>query len=148
MENCQINFIKANINRPHIIVGESALANNGLIYWSNCLKLWTPYETLDGVKYIGGVLEYYHLIDDKYLTVVDSDLNLYIPTQEKSIIDVILHLDEYYIEGLLIEALQNYIAQHDDLLTLYNVANYYGLSAKELDYWINEAINEDDMSMG
>lgn len=148
MENCQVNFIKANSDRPHIIVGESALANNGLIYWCNCLKLWTPYELLDGVKYHGGVLEYYHLIDDAYLDVVDSDLNLYIPTQEKSIVDVILHLEQYYIEGPLIEALQNYIAQHNDLLILYNVADYYGISSVDLDYWINEAINEDDMSMG
>lgn len=148
MEDCQLHFIKANSNRLHFIVGESALANNGLIYWNNCLKLWTPYEMLDGVSHYGGVLEYYHLIDEMYVKPVDEELMLYIPTQEKAIVDVIIHLERYYIEGPLIEALQNYIAQHDDLLTLYNVAQFYGLKSYDLDYWINETINEDDMSIG
>ncbi len=136
-------------NRPHLIVGESALARNGLMYGSCVLCIYTPYKELHHLNFNDVYIEHYHITDDKEcISCIDNNFNIYIPTAERAIVDTIINLDNNYIEGPLIESLQNYSSKNDDLSLLYKVADTYNLSREDLEYWLQEAREESDMSMG
>lgn len=143
----QLRFLLRNNSRTTSIVGHAALENNSLLYGNNFLTVYTPYDTLDNLT-LGDVrLENYHYGDSKFMRRVGD--KLYLPTREKAIIDTIAFLDKNYNEGELIEALQNYSRMvKEDYSKLYEVADYYKVSRETVDYWINEANEESDMSMG
>lgn len=63
-------------------------------------------------------------------------------------VDTITFLDKNYIEGPLIESLQTYLYRNKDLSKLREVTDFYNLPMSTLDYWIKEAEEETDMSMG
>lgn len=136
-------------NNPgdHLIVGESALARNGLMYCGNILCLYTPYIELDGVVRFGIITECNHFEDGYYCTTAGRD-NLWLPSAERALVDTINFLKQNYIEGPLIESLQTYLSEHNDLSKLYEVADFYKVPRETIDYWINEAREETSMSMG
>lgn len=145
--------IFVDVNRPtnFLLVGTPSLVYNGLMYGNvsgEMLTVYTDILELDGL-HLGDVsLEYNHFNDSAYCIEFDKDNNLWLPTAERALVDTIHFLKQNYIEGPLIESLQNYLAKHEDLSELYAVAEHYSVSRDEIDYWINEALEEDDMSMG
>lgn len=131
----------------HLVVGESALARNGLMYSGNILCLYTPYQELDGVARFGIITECNHFEDGYFCKTIDRD-NLWLPSAERALVDTINFLEKNYIEGPLIESLQTYLSEHEDLSELYKVADFYNVPKESINYWINEALEETDMSMG
>ena len=84
--------------------------------------------------------------DTKYTNPRKTNRYLHEPTKERALVETIKFHD-YFNEGILIEALQNYIRNVEDFSLLYEVAEYFGVSRDDVDYWINEAREESDMSM-
>lgn len=149
-ENQQI-FLDVNKSINFLIVGIPSLVYNKLM-WGGIgiepLILYIDKKILNGTI-LGDVhLEYYHFNDDMYREVFDRENRLYLPTAERALVDTIAFLDKNYIEGPLIESLQNYLDKHQDLSKLYSVADHYKVPRDKIDYWINEAREETDMSMG
>ncbi len=130
-----------------------ATASNrrGLCYFnSNYLQLLTDKEQLDRLQLATCEYIYYPNLDRVHY-VEPSAVNpgLLIPTRERAIVDYIKLLEEYGDEGILIESLQSYLYNFSkDLPKLYEVADFFQLSRDSLDYWLEEARNESDMSMG
>lgn len=144
----QLAHIRANSPADFLAVSETALAANGLMWGGGGLVLYTPLSEIDNLT-VGDVrFEHNHFSDSDNCYVMDMEHNIWVPTAEKALVDTIAFLDDNYIEGALIESLQNYLAKHDDLSKLYEVADHYNVSRDKVDYWINEAIEEGDMSMG
>lgn len=139
-------FLKDNKNNL-LLGGISAASYNGLVYGAEALEIYTPYEELDNIVLRGFVLRHYHLTDTNFIEEIEP--GVYKPNREKCIIDTIVFLDKNYNEGLLIEMLQNYAYQEKrDFTKLYKVGEFYNVSKKTIDYWIKEADEEGDMSMG
>ncbi len=129
------------------VCGDSALDLNGLIYSGPFIIFQTFIEDLNNFRVCDVVLQYYHFDDDYYLSRHND--NVYLPTAERAVIDAVAFLDRNYNEGALVEALQNYIRRNTDgFAKLYEVANHYNVPISDVDYWINEAREESDMSMG
>ena len=144
----QKNYLKANIYNETLIVGQSALVNNGLMYGPCGLVVLAYDESLHGIRLGDVFLEYFHFTDGHYCTEIDREHKVWLPTPERALVDTMFFIDKNYIEGPLIESLQDYLSRHDDLTELRSVASFYGLKNDVLNYWINEALNESDMSMG
>lgn len=144
-------YLTANRGRDFLLVGIPSLVYNGLMYGnvnSEPLVLYTPYSELDGVLNIDVHLEHNHFNDSDFVFVFSESNNLWLPTPERAIIDTIAFLNYNYIEGPLIESLQNYMYKRDDYTELYKVAEHYNVSRDTVDYWLKEAREESDMSMG
>lgn len=143
----QIMFLKANGGAA--ICAAPALAMSGLSWGSNLIAIWTSYESLHRTVLGDVYYSHYHFDDDEYLIKIDNDLNVYLPTAERCLIDAVKFHEQSYDEGVFIEALQNYIRKNtDSYAKLYEVANHYCVPISDVNYWINEAIEESDMSMG
>lgn len=125
---------------------------NSALQYSNLLPIRVdPIEVATDIPIIDGVMtltKYFIKTnkDDKNFVTIVGDLA--IPTPERAIVDYITckkHMDE----GNLIWAIQNYIDEYGEGMTeIYKVADFYGVERKQIDYWFNEARNEDDYSMG
>ncbi len=144
-------YIEANGHVDMLMVSTPSLIYNKLM-WGNAgiepLYIYTPIAELDGLR-LGDVhLESNHFSDGAYCSLMDEENRLWLPTAERALVDTIAFLDNNYIEGPLIESLQTYVNEHDDLSELYKVARYYKVSKNDIDYWIREAREEGDMSMG
>lgn len=142
----QAIYMMSNKNSKNVLTGYSAFEYNGLIYGCNSFYVYTSSEKMDRVQYSGIVFEHYHFNDEVYLREIHP--NLYVPSRERAIVDAIAHMDKYYREGELIEALQDYTDQTDDYTLLYEVANHYGVSIDKIDEWIREAITSPPASIG
>lgn len=142
--------IYLDVNKPtnFQIVGESALTYNKLMWGGGDLVLYTPVSLLDNLSYGDIHLEHNHFTDGYYCNEVDGENNLWLPSAERALVDTINFIEQNYIEGPLIESLQTYLSEHDDLSKLYEVADFYKVSRDTIDYWINEAREESSMSMG
>lgn len=144
----QQTYIDANKPANFLIVNTTALTLNKLMWGGNELILYTPWEELDHLPMCDMRLEHYHFADGNYCTLIDDKNNLWLPTAERALVDTIHFIEQNYIEGPLIESLQNYLSSHADLSELYTVADHYNVPSEKIDYWINEAREESDMSMG
>lgn len=130
-----------------VIVGSNALASYGLVSGYNMHCIQTDCKSLNGVSLDNVVFEYYRLWDnDNYLNKVGD--NLYCPTPERAIIDCIVWQNENRDEGFLIEALQTYQQRGHHVEDLYECADHYLVPREVVNYWWQEALDEEDMSMG
>lgn len=127
-------------------VGQDSLSHAGLIHGCGITVIWTEYPEIDHVHLTNVVYEHYHVHDSAYLRVL-SDGSL-TPTAERALVDCMIWQDHNYDEGFLIEALQSYQYDGHQASDLYEVADHYLLPHEVVDYWWNEALEEDDMSMG
>lgn len=125
-----------------------ALAMNGLAWGSNLTAIWTRFESLHRINLGDIYLTHYHFDDDAHLKKIDDELNVYLPTPDRCLIDAVKFVEKSYDEGVFIEAMQNYLRKHKDLSELYAVADHYNVPKADVDYWIAEALEESDMSMG
>lgn len=133
-------------SEPSILVGETVLGMNGLIYTSPFYHILTNHSPLDGYTNDNIRYEYYHFRDDFELKEIAP--NVFLPSAERAIVDAMVWLAKNYNEGALIEALQSYQSRVKDKAGLYRVADYYEVPHSCIDYWWEEAENETDMSMG
>lgn len=134
-----------------IMTLSTAMNRVGLCYFNSWyLDLASDRKELNGFKFPMCRYLYYPDLDRiHYLTPSKDNPNLLIPTRERAIVDYIKLEEEYGDEGILIESLQSYLRDYEeDLPKLYEVADFFKLPRKELDYWLNEAREESDMSMG
>lgn len=136
--------LKSNI----LVVGNSAIARNGLAYDMYPISIYTNCRPLNGIHVDNLVYEAYHF-NDLYLCK-EIKPNVFLPTPEKAIFDAIVWLPENMNEGTLIEALQTYQEWYGNSgkQKLYEVADHYGVPYEFIDYWWKEAEEESDMSMG
>lgn len=138
------------VEQLSVICGQCALARCGLINsnWIH-LDLWTRYKELDGID--SAIIKYFYnpAIDYTYEVFPEqSNPNLLLPSKERAIVEYIM-CEKWRDEGILIEALQAYVRDYGNhLAQLFVVAEFFSLSEEELDYWLNEAREESDMSMG
>ena len=147
----QQKFIDVNRPTKFLLVGTPSLVYNDLMYGNiggEHLNVYTDIEDLDGIRLGDVSLEHYHCSDSEYCSEMDPINNLWLPTAERALVDTINFLDKNYIEGPLIESLQTYLSSHEDLSELYAVAAHYNVPKENIDYWIKEALEESDMSMG
>lgn len=131
---------------PSILVGETALGINHLMYTSPLYHILTNHPPLDGYVNNSIRYEYYHFRDDFELKEIAP--NVFLPSAERAIVDAIVWLKKNYNEGALIEALQSYQQMGKDKSALYGVADHYEVPYSCIDYWWEEVENETDMSMG
>ncbi len=125
---------------------------NSALQYSNLLPIRVePVEIAVDIPIIDGVMtltKYFiksNKDDRNFVKIVG---NFAVPTPERAIVDYITcekHLDE----GNLIWAIQNYIDEYgEEMMDIYKVADFYGVDRDQIDFWFNEARNDDDYSMG
>lgn len=132
-----------------VLAGETALFRSGLTYaQSYTLDVWTNYEDIPNGLFAVFVRYYQNPLAKDFKYTIESTTNsrIHEPTKERAIVETIKFHD-YFNEGILIEALQNYIAGNPDMALVYEVADYFKVSRDDIDYWFNEAREESDMSM-
>ena len=132
------------VTEKHVICGSCALARTGLVVFNaNNLALFTTYAEFD--KFSASAVIYYYNPDIDYeYEVTPSQTNplLLRPSKERAIVECIKFIDNVD-EGLLIEALKNYLSYFwDD--KIYEVADHFGVSRETLDYWLQEAREDED----
>ena len=132
-------------DKIHVVCCSCALARNGLVYDNpEFLVVFTTYKELDNFNAGIAAFVYNSVIDcEHYVKPVVNNPKLLIPTKERAIVESIIFFDSCD-EGLLIEALKNYLYSNPDLTELYTVADFFKLERSKLDYWIKEAIEDED----
>ena len=133
----------------YVLAGDDALYQAGLTTQPVPTPMcWTTYEEIPiGLDAV--FVKYYfnpYGKDTKYTNPRKTNRYLHEPTKERALVETI-KFHGYFNEGILIEALQNYIRNVKDFSLLYEVAEYFSVSRDDVDYWINEAREESDMSM-
>ena len=144
----QLRYLSANKGYPILIVGTRSLVDNGLMYGPCTLDVYESNPRCHDIHFGDVVLEHYHFYDCNFCTEIYPEYQLWLPSAERALVDTIAFLDRNYIEGPLIESLQTYLEEHEDLSELRKVADFYKLPQETLDYWIKEAQDETDMSWG
>lgn len=127
-----------------VACGSYALTKNSLLRFSTgTLCVFTDSTILEKVTCTG--FDYYYRnmeIDYKYgLRPSKENPLLLIPSKERAIAECIKYLD-YMDEGELTEALKEYLDRFwDD--RIYEVGEHFGVSKEILDYWFEEAKNDE-----
>lgn len=132
-----------------ILAGETALFRSGLTYaQSYTLDVWTDYEDIPNGLFAVFVRYYQNPLakDFKYTIKSPANDKVHEPTKERAIVETI-KFHEYFNEGILIEAIQSYIAYNPSMALVYEVADYFNVPRDDIDYWFNEAREESCMSM-
>ena len=134
------------IEKESVLCDFCALTRNGLTMQNpDFIVLWTNYAELDGTTTAAIKYLYNPNLDRvNYLTPSPTNANLLLPTKERAIVEYIL-CERWRDEGTLIEALKTYLWQFKDMDKLYEVADHFKLSREELNYWINEAYNDEEI---
>lgn len=136
-------LIDKEIKTKVVICGNCSLARNGLTYYpGKHLDLFTKYKELDNLNL--SVITYYYNPNIDYtnfVTPMETNVNILLPSPERAIIECIKFIDIVQ-EDILIEAIQNYKLFYKSYDKLYEMANFYNLPKKELDYWIYESEND------
>lgn len=133
----------------YVLAGDDALYHAGLTNQPvDTPMCWTEYEEIPNG--IFAVFAYYYFNpfgkDTKYAIPMQTNILAYKPTKERAIVETV-KFHEYFNEGVLIEALQSYIAGTPNMTLIYEVADYFKVSRDDIDYWFNEAREESNMSM-
>lgn len=142
-------IIDGTLSDAAIACGPSALVRAGLTsLCMNDLFCWTDEYILSGVG--NGVVKF--LYNPIYKKIGFADLKcspfsvkILEPTRERAILEYMAWID-YFHEGYLIEALQDYMGLNS-INKLYESAPTYGVNKDVLDYWIKEA-REDNFTVG
>lgn len=134
------------INERRVLCGECALNRVGLVHFnSDHLHLMTDQPDFDNFSMVYMTYFYYPVIDfTNWVSPCRTNKLLLLPTRERAIIDY-LRCENHCDEGYLIEALKNYLEQFQDLPKLREVATFYDVPLETLDYWINEALTDEEI---
>ena len=133
-------------DKEYVLCGPCALARAGLVtYSTELLYLQTSYKELDGVCTIYITYWFYDDIDTQYcVTPGDENPLILHPSKERAIIEY-LKCKRWCDEGILIEALKSYLLWFRDDDKLYKCADHFGVSRDTIDYWINEALTDEEV---
>lgn len=129
-----------------VITGVCALARNGLVYANAThLDLQTDELRLDKLHTVPCNFFYNANIDWNYdLSKSESNPLLLLPSKERAIIECIQHIS-WCDEGILIEALKTYLMWFRDDKKLYACADHFAVPRDTVDYWINEALTDEEV---
>lgn len=135
-----------NYTEKAVLTGACALARNGLTTTSlQHLDIQTSHKELDGLYTVPCSFHYNNAIDMEYqLTKSESNSLLLLPSKERALVECIKHLD-WCDEGILIEALKSYLQWFRDDEKLYECAKHFGVEKDTIDYWINEALTDEEV---
>ncbi len=135
-----------NYTEKSVITGACALARAGLTTTStNHLDLQTSIKSLDGLRTLPCNFYYNGNIDYVYeLSPGQVNPLLLQPSKERAIVENIAHLD-WIDEGILIEALQNYLLWFRNDEKLYKCADHFNVPRETIDYWIREAEEDEEV---
>ena len=142
---CYDVLVGSNMKEPAVCIGEMAFIRCGLTtLLTDVLQLSTLVTGITGIHNLIAKW-YFNPWADCYEFTKPSHKhpNILVPTRERAIIEYIIFKD-YFDEGILIEGLKIYIQQNTDFTTLRDVAKYFKLKDSILDYWINEALTDED----
>lgn len=134
------------VTEKHVLCGPCALARAGLTtYSTDLLFLETPYKRINGVSTVCITYWYYAKIDYNYC-VTPGKVNPYIlhPSKERAIIEY-MSAKKWCDEGILIEALKTYLMWFRDDKKLYACADHFAVPRDTVDYWINEALTDEEV---
>lgn len=134
-------------NYSGIVTGITALVWNGIcsmLPWYT--ELSSSNSVLNDIHIPLGRYVYKPYVDkENYLRPSSNNPKMLVPTVERAVVEYILD-EEHCDEGILIEALKNYLWQYPEKLQeLYKVAEFYGLARETLDYWLEEARTDDSI---
>lgn len=134
------------IKERRVICAHCALARVGLTTFSPVhLDLWTKYPSIDGVD--AAIVRYLYNpnIDYEYeLTPMNTNPLLLLPSKERALVEFI-KCEKWCDEGILIESLKTYLNWFYNEKHLYEVAAYFQLPKETLDYWIKEALEDEEI---
>lgn len=124
-----------------------ALVRNGLINWDGGvhLDMYTEIKTLHRFNMVYLMYFYTKHIDYEYcLRPSSTNPLILVPSKERALIEYMR--DEYLCdEGILIEALKNYIMWFRDDTLLHEAAEHFGVSWDTVLYWIHEAETDEEI---
>ena len=132
-------------NESMIVCGECALQRCGLTsHLTNQIQAFTNDPTIHNCENM--YIKYYYtpIVDfsDCVLSVENS--LIYEPKKERALLEYIKNID-YFNEGILIEGLKDYIRYTTDYRDrLYEFSCKYEVSEDTINYWINEALEDED----
>jgi hypothetical protein len=134
------------IKETRVMCAQCAFARQGLIYWIGPhLDLWTYYSSIDGLNTSAVRYLYNKNIDYEYeVQPYFTNPNLLLPSKERAIVEYI-KCERWCDEGTLIEGLKTYLDQFCDMEHLYEVAEFFKLDKPILDYWIKEALEDEEI---
>lgn len=131
------------VDEKRVLCGSCALGRVGLVM-SNCihLDLMTDYKDFDKFNLVYLTYYYYPNIDYTHWVHPSSDnKNILVPTKERALVEYIKN-EKWCDEGILIEALKNYLEFFRNDEELFKVADFFELDRDILHYWINEALED------
>lgn len=129
-----------------VLTGTCALARDGLVYAnSQHLEMQTDEIQLKDLRTVPCNFFYNKDIDWEYeLTESPSNHLLLLPSKERALVECIKH-PNWCDEGILIEALKSYLMWFRDDEKLYKCADHFGVVRDVIDYWINEALTDEEV---
>lgn len=134
------------IKQTSVVCNQCALARAGLSASGKVhLDVFTDSKNLNQVTDTGVITYYFNPDIDYEYEVTPSETNslLLLPSKERAIVECIKWL--YYVdEGVLIEALKTYLDMFwND--RIYEVGAHFAVSRETLDYWFNEAREDEEV---
>lgn len=129
-----------------LVTAETGLAIHGLVNSYNTYCVMTDVKALNNCVLELVTFKFWYFDNLEFTEEVYP--RMFVPTAERAIIDCMIWQSKNYDEGFLIEALQNYQYKGHVVSDLYEVADYFNLDRRVVDYWWHEAEEESDMSMG
>lgn len=134
------------IEGNYVLCGTCALSRNALTYErGEHVEVFTKNKQFDGMCL--AVITYYYNpnIDfDNFVTPMSTNPNLLLPNAERAIIEA-LKFPDTTMEITIIESLNSYIDRFKDTKKLYEMAEFYKYPKEQLEYWINEALNDTEI---
>ena len=134
------------VEQLSVLCMHSALARAGLTSHStNHVCIMTSHRELDNLDLV--YMTYYYYPDIDYVHWVSPSTSnplLLQPTKERAIVEYMKN-ERWYDEGILIEALKSYLMWFRNDNLLYEVADFFRLDRKTLDYWIGEALTDEEV---
>lgn len=134
------------VEKKSVMCMQCALARTGLVYGNlSFLVLWSEYKILDGLT--AGAVQYLYNddIDFNYELMPESTNPLLLcPSKERALVECI-KCEKWCDEGVLIEAMKNYLWAFKDMDKLYEVADHFKVPRSKIDYWVKEAEEDEDL---
>lgn len=134
------------VRKKSVLCMQSALARSGLTTGNlDFMDIWTTYKSIDGIT--AGVVRYLYNnnIDFSYeLSREKTNPLLLCPSKERALVECI-KCEKWCDEGVLIEAMKNYLWAFKDMDKLYEVADHFKVPRSKIDYWVKEAEEDEDL---
>lgn len=132
------------VDEKRVLCGACALGWTGLAMVNyNHLCMMTSFPKYDGFSLVYMTYYYYPKIDyEHWVTPYIKNPNILVPTKERAIVEYLKN-EKWCDEGLLIEALRNYLDFFRNDKELFKVADFFELERDTLLYWMKEALEEE-----